>query len=155
MMTKELYWIIGAFLTAALLTGLFFSFNYTENVEIQLHDTYILVFPVYFGLVLWVILTFFIFLMAGIRTKFAKRVSTWILLLANSLLTIFTLFFAYWIYAFLVSDLIFDMFRETKKVDLISQQFSHIMTTCVVLIILFIGGEFFLIRRVVRLRRAK
>ena len=154
-MTKESYWIIGTFLTAVLITGLFFNFNYTDNVDIQLHDAYIVVLPIYVGFVLWIILTFIVFLITGLKTRFAKVVSTWILLLANSLLTILTLLLSYWTYAFFIWDLFFDMFRETKKVDVISQQFNQIMTTCVVLIILFLAAEFFLIRRVVRLRREK
>jgi len=155
MKIRELYWVIGTFLIAAFFTGLIFSFNYTDNVDVQLHDAYIVIFPVYVGLVLWVILAFVVFLLRGIRTKFANIVSTWILLVANSLLIILALLFTYWVYAFLASDLIVDMFRETKRIDMISQQFYQLMTTCLVLIILFLAGEFFLVRRVVRLRRAK
>jgi hypothetical protein len=155
MKTKESYWIVGTLLIAALLTGLLFDFNYMEYVDIQLHDTYFVVLPVYCGLALWLILTFVVFLIVGMRARFAKILSTWILLLTNSLLIILTSLLTYWVYAIFILDLSIDIFRETKRVDVVSQQFNQIIAACVVLIILLLAGEFFLIRRLVRLRRAK
>lgn len=126
-----------------------------EDVEVQLHDTYIIVFPVYFGLALWIILTFIVFLIVGLKTKFAKIAGTWILLLTNSILSLLMILLTYWAYAFFTSDMFFDIFRETKRIDTISGQFNFFITTCLLLTVLLLVGEFLLIKRLIKLKRVK
>jgi hypothetical protein len=152
---KELTLSVGSFLTVILIVGLLVRFNYRDDVVIQLHDTDIGIFPVYFALVSWVIFTFIIFLINGIATKFAEISAIWILLLANSILTILIVVFAGFVYAIFVANALIDLFRDEKMIDGILEQFNFVITTCIVLTILFLVGEIFLIKRVIKLRKMK
>jgi hypothetical protein len=128
-MTKELYRTIWTLLTSIILTGVIFGFKFIDDVEVQFHDTYIIVFPIYFGLGLWIILSFIVFLIVGLKTKFARIAATWILLLINSILTLLMIVLTYRAYTFFVADILLDTFRETKRIDAISGQFYFIMIT--------------------------
>ena len=150
MKNKEIYWSVGTFLTTILVTGLIFDFNYFDEVDVQLHDTYIVVLPFYFSLIFWIVLTFLIFLIRGFKNRFLNKVSTWILLVANSLMIVFTSMIAYAVYAFFSLDVLADLFKESKRIDVISEQFNIATTICFVLIVLFSIGEVFLIRRLIK-----
>jgi hypothetical protein len=152
-MTRELYWVIWTLLTSIILTGLFFGFNFVDNAEVQLHDTYIIVLPVYFSLALWIILTFIIFLIVGIRNRFVRIAGTWILLVTNSIIAVLMMLLTYRVYAFFIVDILFDVFRETSRIDAIWGRFNLFISTCLLLTILFLVGEFLLIRRLVKLKR--
>jgi hypothetical protein len=152
---KEVYRIACTFLMSIILTALIFGLKFFEAVDVQLHDTYVILFPIYVALLVWIIFTFILYLILGLKNRFAKIAGTWILLLANSILVLVVLLFAYWFYGFFVADMIFDMFRQTKKVDIILHQFYISLATCIALAILFLAGEFFLIKRLISLKRMK
>jgi hypothetical protein len=154
-MIKEVYRITCTFLISSTLTGLIFGFKFFEAVEVQLHDTYVIFFPIYSALFVWIIFTFIVYLVWGLKTRFGKIASTWILLLTNSILAALTILFTYWLYVFFISDMLFDVFRQTKRVEVISHQFYFSIATCITLAILFLAGEFFLVKRLISLNRVK
>jgi hypothetical protein len=151
-MKKELYWITASLVTSIIISGLVFSFNFIDAVEVQYHDTYIVVFPFSFGLVLWTILTFVIFLVKGVKTKFSNTTLTTILLLANSLLSLLAILATWQVYLFFIFDVVFDTFRETRIIGIISKQFTCAMITCLVVTAMLLTGEFLLIKRLVKLK---
>ena len=110
-----------------------FSFNYLEEVEIQLHDSYFLAPPLYFALLFWIVLTFLIFLIRGFRNKFLNLFSTWILLASNTFLIAIVLVVAYVVFVFFNTDALMDLFRASKRIDTISDQFNKGMMTCAIL----------------------
>jgi hypothetical protein len=152
---KEVYRITCTFLISIILTVFIFGFKFFEAVDVQLHDTYLVFVPVYFGLLAWIIFTFIAYLIWGLKNRFSKITSTLILLLTNSILAVLAILFAYWFYVFFISDMLFDIFRQTKRVDIISQQFYVSIATSIVLAVLFLAGEFFLIKRLISLNRMK
>jgi hypothetical protein len=153
MPTKETYWITGTLVVAALSTGLFSGFNYIDIINIQLHDAYVEVPPLLLCFIFWTMLTFIIFLIAGLRTRFSKLLNTWILLVANSFLLILVLGLTYILYVIFAMELLSDVFREASKADQTLPLFYQSMFICGVVVIIMLMGEFFLVRQVIRIRR--
>jgi hypothetical protein len=151
---REIYWLSGILVISILLTGFFCRFNYTREVEVQLHDTYIIVLPLHFVLVLWSILAFIIYLIRGIRGRFSSTVSTWIFLVTNTFMTLLTGFITYMAFAFLALDGLLDLFRETKQADRI-EYFSATVTSGIVITVMLLTAEIFLIVKLIHLRRGK
>jgi hypothetical protein len=141
MKNRVIYWPLYTLVGTFLIVGLLFKFNYFREVEIQLHDTYLVVLPLHFGVLFWVLITFVLFLVRGLKSKFSDKTGTWILLIFNSLILVLMLLITYTMYVFLGAYAVIDL--------------SRTLIICAVLILLILAGEFFLIRRLVRLKTAK
>lgn len=155
MKDRVVYWPLYTLLVTFLITGLLFKFNYFHEVDIQLHDTYLVVWPLHFGVLFWILITFMIFLARGLKRKFSDKTSTWILLIFNSLLLVLLLLITYTIYAFLGSYTTVDLFRSQEVVDKIPRTLSKVLNVCAGVVTLILSGELFLIRRLLKFRTVK
>lgn len=135
---KELLLLIGNMAVAFLLTGFFFSFRYLEEVDIQLHDLYVIVLPLNVSLFLCVLINFFVFIFKGFLNKFSKSMTLWILIICNSLLLALVLY-AFTIYSFFIE---FGVETSLKPIVVYVFFFVSLMTV-----------EVLLIRRFRKLRR--
>jgi hypothetical protein len=153
MRNKDLYFLIGAFLMAFLLAGIISRFHYLDALQIQLHDSSLQVFPIYFGLLLWAITTFLIYVFRGFRNKFSSKIGTIILLISNSVLMISIAIISYGVYAFFATVALLDIFIDSESFNLILEKFTWTMTTFAILITLSVTLEILLVRQLRTLMR--
>jgi hypothetical protein len=149
---KEIYRIFGVLLVSFLCTGLIFNFDFTTEANIQLHDTYFVLIPWHLTLIVWIIVIFIIYVIRVVIEKFKNRLAIWILLFVNSVMTGLIVLIAYVAYSFFTADALADLFRDSKRIEIISEQFYWTMATCGVLFVTFVFAGIYFIKKLKRLK---
>jgi hypothetical protein len=149
MKKQALYWVGCTLLTSCVVTGVIYKFDSSNIVNLPVAaDGHMEVGPWLFGLVTWLLLTFIALLTTGIRNRFTDSPGAWMLLVCNSLLTLLSICM---LYILMAVESLSNIF-QTREKQLI--EYFPILI-CLTTILLLSTGEFFLIRRIVQIKRVE
>jgi hypothetical protein len=153
MQRKELILIGLTLLISIACIGTVTGFDFVTITVIQFHDTYIEIHPIHFAAMLWLIFTFLTFLVMATRNRFSEKADLWVLVISNSILITLAAAFTYFVYAFFVTYLLIDIFRDVPQTEMITNQMDKALTAGICTFGVFLVSEYFLIRRLIQLKR--
>jgi hypothetical protein len=153
MQKKEVLTLTATLIASVIFITLAFGVDFDTTIDLQFHDTYFEIHPVYFIALVWLIFNFVTFLLMAVRNRFMKKSSLWVLVISNTILIILTAAFTYYAYAVFVTYLLIDIFRETPQTEMISNQINKTLIIGISIFAVFMVSEYFLIRRLIQLRK--
>lgn len=153
MMNYRTYVLIGILIISLIYVGFNFNFNLFEEVELQYHDTYIAIMPIYLSLIVWIFLTFITFSTLGVIRKFRDIITNWILLAANSLMIFLVCIGSYFVYQFIMISALSDLITNNHQQLLLTQQLNRFWTISITITTIFFIIEFFLIRNIIKIKK--
>lgn len=152
---SEAYLYFGSLIISVVFVGLFFNFQFLKGFDLQLHDGYLTLFPWQVLVIISIIFPFLVFLIKGLKSGFKRREAVWVLVVHNTLIIGLVLIVFQLIYSFYAVEAFINFLKQENQDELLSKQLYFFYATFFVVVFLLGIAEFFLIRRIIQLKKVK
>ena len=148
-MKKPIYWYIGILSTISLIVAVVSDFNVMDSVQIQLHDTYVAYYPWQLSLLLFTAISFMFSLSPEFINEMNKKNAIWAGTIQTILAFPLLFFISYASYSIVSFNLMVGSFITDSETQ-VAWPFYKMVIISLIFILMLLGLEVFLIKRIVR-----